>query len=179
MKKISSILSTTIAICLILSYTNLQGQGHQIDRGFIVKIGDRCPDFSLPLLNGEIASFENLKGKVIVLQFTASWCSVCRKEMPHLENEVWLPNKDDDFVLIGVDIDEDVAKVAPFIEKMQITYPVAFDTNKNLFYNFAAPKAGVTRNIVIDKKGNIAFLTRLFDPAEFDAMKEKINQLLK
>ena len=61
---------------------------------------------------------------------------------------------------------------------MQVTYPVALDTDKDLFYQFAGPKAGVTRNIVIDKEGEIAFLTRLFDPVEFDAMKSKITALL-
>ena len=87
-------------------------------------------------------------------------------------------NKEDDFVLIGVDIDEDIEKVIPFIESMNVTYPIAYDTDKSHFYNFATEKAGVTRNIVIDKEMNIAFQTRLFDPVEFAEMKKVISSLL-
>lgn len=179
MKNISFSLSLYLLLCFVFDYSSLVAQNKQVDRGYIVKVGDKSPDFTLPLLSRDTVSLSDFVGKVVVLQFTASWCSVCRKEMPHLETEVWQANKDKDFVLIGVDIDEEANKVAPFAQQMQITYPVAFDTNKDLFYQFAAPKAGVTRNIVIDKEGKIAFLTRLFDPVEFEAMKSKISQLLK
>ena len=179
MKKNSFYPYSLLITFLIFTCSGLSAQSNQADRGYIVEVGDKSPDFTLPLLSGDTLSLEDLKGKVVVLQFTASWCSVCRKEMPHLEKEVWQANKNDDFVLIGVDIDEESTKVEPFIKQMQVSYPVAFDTNKDLFYQFAAPKAGVTRNIVLDKEGNIAFLTRFFDPVEFEDMKSKIRQLLK
>jgi peroxiredoxin len=180
MKRTSFCFNYTLFICIVILSvcTTLHAQNEQKDRGFIVKVGEMAPNIQLSLLSGDTLSLVDLKGKVVVLQFTASWCSVCRKEMPHLEQEVWLTNKNDDFILIGVDIDEDPNKIAPFIEQMQVTYPVALDTDKDLFYQFAGPKAGVTRNIVIDKEGEIAFLTRLFDPVEFDAMKSKITALL-
>lgn len=167
-----------LVVCLC-SHFSITAQTVPDDKGYIVSVGDTVPDLTLSMLNGDAILLSELKGKVVVLQFTASWCSVCRKEMPHLENEIWLPNKNKDFILIGVDIDEDAANVAPFIEKMEVTYPVALDSDKNIFYTFAAQKAGVTRNIVINKNGKIAFLTRLFDPVEFNLMKEKIDQLLK
>jgi len=148
------------------------------EKGFLVKVGDKAPNFKMTMIDGTQTSLKALKGKVVVLQFTASWCGVCRKEMPHLENEVWLPNKDKDFVLIGVDRDEPLEKVQSFIEKMETTYPVALDPGADIFGLFAGKKTGVTRNIVIDKKGKIVFMTRLFKQNEFDAMKEKINSLL-
>ncbi len=180
MKRVAPCLTNILMVYTILLFvqTNLYAQNEQKDRGFIVEVGEEAPNIILPLLSGDTLSLAALKGKVVVLQFTASWCSVCRKEMPHLEQEVWQAYKDDDFVLIGVDIDEDPNKVSPFIEKMQVTYPIALDTDKKLFYQFARPKAGVTRNIVIDKEGEVVFLTRLFDPVEFDAMKSKISTLL-
>ena len=149
-----------------------------VNRGFAVSIGDIVNDAPLHFQNGDSLMLSDYLGKVVVLQFTASWCSVCRKEMPHLENEVWLPYKNKDFVLIGVDIDKDVSKIAPFIEDMEVTYPIAIDNDQSLFYNFAEKGAGVTRNIVIDQKGKIVFLTRLFDPIEFQAMINKIDELL-
>jgi peroxiredoxin len=148
------------------------------DTGYIVKIGDRVPDIDLKLTTGETINTRDLLGKVFVLQFTASWCSVCRKEMPHLEKDIWLPNKDKDFLLIGVDYDEPLEKVMAFKEQMNITYPMALDPGAEIFAQFAAKRSGVTRNVVVNRKGRIAFLTRLFDMDEFNAMKEKIEELL-
>ncbi len=166
-------------ILILLSIT-CSSYGQQTDdRGYIVKVGDDVKNIQLKLTSGETLRLNDLKGKVVVLQFTASWCSVCRKEMPHLENEIWLPNKDKDFLLIGVDYDEPVEKVEAFKEQMKITYPMAIDPDANIFAMFARKKSGVTRNVVIDQNGKIAFLTRLYDREEFEAMKKKINELLQ
>ena len=133
------------------------------NRGYKVKVGDSCPDFSLELLDGTTITNESLLGKVSVIQFTASWCGVCRKEMPHLEVEVWQLFKDDDFILIGLDLREDEATAKEFADAMGVTYPIASDLDSRLFDLFAGPKQGVTRNIVLDKKGEIIFLTRIYE----------------
>ncbi len=151
----------------------------QGNRGYHVKVGDSVPDFTLLLLNGDSVSIHNLRGYVTVLQFTASWCSVCRKEMPHLENEVWQRFKNDDFLLVGVDYDEPVDKVFDFKKQMKITYPMAIDPGANIFSLFAYKNSGVTRNVVIDKTGHIAYLTRLYDREEFQGMIRKIEELLQ
>ena len=119
-----------------------------------------------------------------MLQFTASWCSVCIREMPYIENEIWLEHKEnEDFVLIALAKDteqypQEKKEISQMIEKTAITYPVYRDENSKIFNLFAENKAGVTRNVIIDKKGNIAFLTRLFERNEFNEMKNKINNLL-
>ncbi len=162
---------------LVMAYTT-QAQSTTDSRGYIVQVGDMAPDFEMEWIDGTRSSLSDYRGKVVVLQFTASWCSVCRKEAPHLEKEVWQAHKDDDFLLIGVDRDEPLEKVQQFITKLGTTYPVSLDPNADIFGLFANKKSGVTRNVVIDKEGRIAFLTRLFDPEEFDGMKEKIAELL-
>ena len=152
----------------------------QENRGYIVNIGDKSPEFSL----NEKKFLEQNKGKVIMLQFTASWCSVCIREMPYIENEIWLEHKEnEDFVLIALAKDTEQypqgkKEISQMIEKTAITYPVYRDENSKIFNLFAENKAGVTRNVIIDKKGNIAFLTRLFERNEFNEMKNKINNLL-
>ncbi len=148
------------------------------ERGYIVKVGDQSPEFEMTLIDGTKTSIADLKGKVVMLQFTASWCGVCRKEMPHIEKEIWLPNKNKDFVVIGVDRDEPLEKVQKFIAQMKTTYPIALDPGADIFGKYADKKSGVTRNVVLDKTGKIVFLTRLFDPVEFEAMKHKIEALL-
>ena len=150
-----------------------------INRGFKVKVGDKAPNIELTLLDGTQITNENLKGKVVVIQFTASWCSVCIKEMPHLEKELWQRFKDEDFILIGVDLKEELDVVNQFIKKTKVSYPFAIDYDGKFFESFTLPKAGITRNIVLDKQGKISFLTRLYDKKEFSEMVDRVEILLK
>lgn len=150
------------------------------DRGYIVKVGDKAPDdFKLVLTDGTTTTLAKLKGKVVVLQFTASWCVVCRDEMPHLEKDVWQAYKNKGLMLIGVDRDEPLNVVQKFAKDMKITYPLALDPGADIFGRFADKKSGVTRNIVIDQQGKIAYLTRLYDEKEFKGMVTEIDKLLK
>ena len=149
------------------------------DRGYIVKTGDLAPaDFELQLTDGTKTSLKQLAGKIVILQFTASWCSVCREEMPHLEKEVWQAYKDKGVILIGVDRDEPLKKVRAFHQDMKISYPLALDPGADIFGRFANKKSGVTRNVIIDRDGRIAYLTRLYDPQEFSSMVKAIDALV-
>lgn len=149
------------------------------DKGYIVSIGDKPENIEFKLTDGKTIDLDQLKGKVVVLQFTASWCSVCRKEMPHLETEVWQRFKDDDFILIGVDFDEPLDKVVAFKKQMKTTYPMSLDPDAVIFSKFAHKKSGVTRNVVLNKNGEIVFLTRLYERKEFEMMVSIIEELLK
>lgn len=148
------------------------------ERGYIVSIGDNAPNLSLELIDNTTVQLSDYLGKVVVLQFTASWCSVCIREMPHLEKDVWQEFKKDDFILIGIDRDEPIEVVKAFKKKTGVTYPIALDPGAKHFSKFAHVNAGITRNIVIDKNGKIVFLTRLFDEQEFQKMIEKIKEIL-
>ena len=153
---------------------------NSINRGYLVNVGEQAPDdFELLLQDGSKTSLKQLRGKIVVLQFTASWCSVCRKEMPHLESDVWKAYQDKNVVLIGVDRDEPLEKVQQFHQDMKITYPLALDPGADIFGRFAEKKSGVTRNVVIDPSGKIVFLTRLYDPNEFSEMLKVIDGLAK
>lgn len=164
-----------IVLIIFLSFLNAVEPD---ERGYIVKVGDESPDFKMQLIDGKTITKKDLIGKVAVLQFTASWCSVCRKEMPHLEKDVWQKFKIKDFILIGVDRDEPLDVVQEFTKEIKVTYPMALDPGADIFALFAAREAGVTRNIVIDQTGKIVFLTRLFEEKEFKAMIAKIDALL-
>jgi len=145
-----------------------------------VKIGDAAPEFTIQYVNGKTAKLSNLRGKVVMLQFTASWCSVCLKEMPFIEAEIWQKLKDNpNFVLIAIDFMETSDKISTFLNASKTTYPMALDPSGEIFELYAEKGAGVTRNYIIDKSGKIAYLTRLFEREEFDAMKSKIGELLE
>ena len=162
---------------LIVLFCSLFSQESD-DRGYIVRVGDPAPEIVLEYTTGEQIKLTDLREKVVVLQFTASWCSVCRLEMPHLEKDVWQRFKDDSLILIGIDRDEPLDVVKKFKKEMGVTYPIALDLGANHFAKFALKESGVTRNIVIDKDGKIAFLTRLFEEKEFKEMIAMIEKLL-
>jgi peroxiredoxin len=149
------------------------------ERGYLVKIGDVAPDFATTLDNGKAFKLSNYRGKVVMLQFTASWCGVCRKEMPEIEKQIWQVYKDKGLVVIGIDRDEPLETLKTFAQQTGITYPLALDPNADIFGLYADKKAGVTRNVLIDKDGKIVFLTRLYNPDEFGALVDKIGELMK
>jgi Peroxiredoxin len=149
-------------------------------RGYIVKVGDEAPDFTITLTDGKSVTLSSLKGKIVMLQFTASWCGVCRKEMPFIEKDIWQKHKNDpNFVLIGIDRDEPVETVEEFKKSTGVSYPLGLDPNGDIFGLFADKKAGITRNVIIDKTGTIVMLTRLYNEEEFSLMCAKIEELLK
>ncbi len=175
----SKIVYLVILGMAILFFLSCKSNKEPENRGFIVKIGDDCPDFEMVLANDSIVKMRDLKGKVVMLQFTASWCGVCREEMPHIENEIWLPWKSRDLVVIGIDRDEPVETVKKFASEIKISYPLALDPGAAVFSKFAFKESGVTRNVIVDRNGKIAYLTRLFNLEEFGLMKAKIEELLQ
>jgi len=160
------------------SFVDIVNQQNADKRGYIVSVGDEAPDLLLEYTDGQKIQLSDLRGSVVVLQFTASWCSVCIQEMPHLEKDVWQRFKDDGLKLIGVDKDEPIDVVRKFQKRVGTTYPIALDPGSKHFTKFAHKNSGVTRNIVIDRDGKIAFLTRLFDKVEFQQMIDVIERLM-
>lgn len=147
--------------------------------GYIVKVGDVAPDFEMKLTDGRKIKLSSLRGKVVMLQFTASWCGVCRKEMPFIEKDIWLKHKENpNFALIGVDRDEPLDTVIAFGEKVGVTYPLALDPGADIFAKYAVRESGITRNVLIDKEGKIVMLTRLYKETEFASLCKKIDKML-
>ena len=149
------------------------------EHDYIVKVGDVAPDFTLQMTDGTTFTLSEQRGKVVMLQFTAGWCGICRAEMPHIERNIWQPHKENkDFVLVGIDREETLEEILPFIEGVGTTYPIAMDTDADVFAQYALRNSGITRNILIDRDGKIVMLTRKFKEDEFAALVEKINTML-
>lgn len=172
------ILSYILPVLMILTVASCGQEKKADDRGYIVKTGDMAPDFTIKEAGGKTYKLSDLRGKVVMLQFTASWCSVCRTEMPFIESEIWKEKQGEDFALVGIDRDEPEETVIKFRNDMAITYPLALDPGADIFGLFAVKEAGVTRNVIIDRKGKIIFMTRLYDRPEFEQMKTVIFEEL-
>lgn len=171
-------LKKTVVISLFFLFLSL-GVSAQSDQ-YKVKVGDMAPDFEMSLPSGDKIKLSSLRGKIVMLQFTASWCGVCRKEMPHIETQIWQRHKDNPmFALYGIDRDEPAETVISFAKKTGVSYPIGLDPNAEIFTKYAEEKAGITRNVIINKEGRIVMLTRLFKEDEFDKMVNLIDSLLK
>jgi peroxiredoxin len=167
------LLVTVLSTLLLHSFINAQDKQVYKD-DYIVKTSDQAPDFKINEAGGRSFKLSDLRGKVVMLQFTASWCSVCRQEMPFIEKEIWKPGRESGLVVIGIDREEPLEKVLKFKKDIGVTYPLALDPGADIFGLYALKEAGVTRNVIIDRKGKIIFLTRLFNREEFDRMKKVI-----
>lgn len=175
MKKFMSLM---LLVCACLLSQPVKAQQVTPDNaGYIVKVGDMAPDFEMELTDGQKVKLSDLRGKVVMLQFTASWCGVCRKEMPFIEKDIWLKHKDNKaFALFGVDRDEPLETVVAFAKRTGVTYPLALDPGADIFARYADRKAGITRNVLIDKTGKIVMLTRLYNEEEFSSLCKKIDE---
>lgn len=173
-------LSFRFILLLMLAILLSNNLFSQVDnRQYVVKTGDFAPDFEMKLPDGNTVHLSDLKGKVVMLQFTASWCGVCRQEMPHIESDIWKKHKADSaFALFGVDRDEPADKIISFVKQTGVSYPIGLDPKGAIFAKYAESGAGITRNVIIDKTGRIVMLTRLYDEKEFAEMTTLIDKLL-
>lgn len=146
---------------------------------YLVKVGDMAPDFTLRYTDGSMFTLSEQRGKVVMLQFTASWCGICRSEMPHIESRIWQPHKGDpDFVLVGVDREESSEVVEEYVSKLGTTYPMLLDDKGDVFASYALRNSGITRNVLVGRDGRIVKLTRRFVESEFNDLVAAIDSLL-
>lgn len=151
------------------------------ERGYVVSLGDEAPDFIATVAgSGEEVRLSDYRGeRIVMLQFTASWCGVCRREMPDIESQIWQRYKDNrHFALFGIDRDEPDSTVLAFAEKTGVTYPLLLDPGGEIFCRYAHRMAGITRNVIVDKNGRIVMMTRLYDEEEFARMVSVIDSLV-
>lgn len=108
-------------------------------------------NFTLTDLNGEPWTLKDLKGKVVMLNFWATWCPPCRKEMPDLQN-LYQQFETQDFVILGIS-DDEPDKVRAFVQKQGTTYPVLLDTGSKV--NHLLHVQGIPKTFVYDRQGKL------------------------
>ncbi|HUA16729.1 MAG TPA: TlpA disulfide reductase family protein [Verrucomicrobiae bacterium] len=108
-------------------------------------------DFTLNDLQGTSWHLKDLRGKVVLVNFWATWCPPCRKEMPDLQ-ALYEKYKDQGFVVLSIS-DEEAAKVAPFIAEQKITYPVVLDPGDKVHDLYEVE--GIPKSFVYDREGKL------------------------
>jgi thiol-disulfide isomerase/thioredoxin len=108
-------------------------------------------DFTLADLAGKNWTLHDLRGKVVLVNFWATWCPPCRKEMPDLD-VLYKKFKDQGLVILAVD-DEEVAKIKPYLVEHPVTYPVLLDPGRKVNDGFHID--GIPKSFVYDRKGKL------------------------
>jgi thiol-disulfide isomerase/thioredoxin len=112
-----------------------------------------APDFALENLEGEVVRLSDYRGKVVFLNFWATWCPPCRAEIPHFIDLVEQYGEDG-FVVLGVDVDpRDFSKVPAFVEQQGINYPVMYDTKQ--ISGMYGGISSIPTTFVINKEGKV------------------------
>ena len=111
--------------------------------------GAKAPDFALEALGGGTLRLSSLKGRIVVLNFWATWCDPCRQEMPELER-YWRAHRDEVTVL-GVNMGEGPEKVQPFVRALDITFPVVLDRQQKVARQYQV--VAIPSTYVIDREG--------------------------
>ena len=134
----------------------------------LVNVGDIAPAFELVTLEGESFSLQEHRGKVVLVNFFATWCPPCREELPYLETEVWQRFDRDRFAVIVVGREENDDVIRPFVEKHGYTVPFAGDPDKVAYDKYAS--RFIPRNFVISPDGVVLYQSQGFERDEFDEM---------
>jgi peroxiredoxin len=108
-------------------------------------------DFTLTDFDGKTWSLQGLHGKVVLVNFWATWCPPCRKEMPDLE-ALYQDFKDQGFLILAI-ADEDISKVKPFIAQQHTTYPILLDPGRKVHELFQVD--GIPKSFVYDREGKL------------------------
>ena len=147
------------------------------DEFTLVKEGQKAPDFIFETAPGKTQKLSDFKGKVIWINFFATWCGPCRQELPHLQKEVYDKYKDNDnFVLIILGREHSWAEVNKFKTEQGFTMPFYPDPERKAFSTYA--KQNIPRNFIIGKDGNVAVSSTGFTEKEFQEIKDKVAELL-
>ena len=142
------------------------------------RLGTPAPDFKVMRLDKKEVRLSDLKGKVAVVNFWATWCGPCVSEMPHFQKVVDRYKKQKDVVFLAISIDEDKPVVRPFLERNHYTIPVAYDNDAAKAFNVD----GVPTTFIVDRNGVIQFSDLGFggdDKQYIDHLVWRIDALLK
>lgn len=143
----------------------------------LVKEGMQAPDFTVEMFDGSTQTLSSLKGKVVLVNFWATWCPPCREELKRVQQDLVERFAGEEFVFIPISRGEERETVAAFREQMGYTFAMGLDPERKIYDLFASNF--IPRNFLIDKEGKVLVASVGYEPEEFDALIAKIEEELK
>ena len=167
-------LSLTIIIALAFA---VAAYSQDEDPDNHIAIGDEMPEFEYQTADGKVLKSEDLFGKVVLINFYASWCGPCKKELPHVEKDIYNKYIDnDDFCLLVIARQEGWDKIKAFKKSSGFDLPFYPDPKRDIYKLFA--EKYIPRNYLFDKQGKLVLHSKGFIQEDFDVLKKEIKELL-
>lgn len=158
-----------------------QSPEEQVDRAIVestlVRGGDMAPDFRVEMLSGERIALSSLRGKVVLLNFWATWCPPCREELSHVQGEIIDRFKDKPFVFLPVSRGEQRKTVERFIANTGYKFEVALDPHQEVYRKYATNY--IPRNFLIGADGRVLYVSVGYDEADFKELIAHIAEALQ
>ncbi len=133
-------------------------------------------DFTLKSNTGKNIRLAELRGNVVMLNFRASWCAPCRKEMPLLD-VLYRHYEAAGFTLLGVNVEKDPAEGDKIIEELGVTFPILYDTESDVSRAYDVDAMPTT--IMIDKSGAIRYVNRGYRAGDEEKYRKQIKELIR
>lgn len=152
------------------------GQRAGEDTTALVRVGDKAPDFTVEMFDGTEISLEALRGKVVLLNFWATWCPPCREELTHVQKEIIDRFEGRPFVFLPVSRGESREAVAAFREKTGYAFPMGLDSLRTVYDRYASNF--IPRNFLIGPDGKVVFSAVGYDEEEFRELILAIEEAL-
>ena len=150
----------------------------QTDTTTLTRIGDRAPAFNCKTVDGKTIDISKLQGKIIMINFFATWCGPCNLELPLLQRTIWDKYKGNhNFELIIIGRQHTEKEVSDFVKSKQFTMPFAPDPNREIYALYATQF--IPRNIIIGKDGRIIFQSMGYTEEEFKKIEDVLAEKLK
>jgi len=140
------------------------------------QVGKLAPSFELTDVDGKKVAFADYKGKVVLINFWATWCGSCKAEMPSLNN-LYVAFKNDGFIVLAITIDPKEKPVQKFLKDVTVTFPVLMDKEQEVYFDEYGV-LGLPTSFLIDRDGVIREHIRGERQWDSADMKEKIKGLL-
>lgn len=145
-----------------------------IKKSTLIVIGQQVPDFNYVTFENDTLNINDLKGKVVFMNFFATSCPICIKELPSIEKDIWATHKNkEDFELIVFGREHVAEEMIAFKEKTGYTFNIVPDPGRKIYSLFA--ERYIPRNIVLNREGKIIYQATGFEEEEFAKLKQVIQ----
>ena len=135
-----------------------------------------APDFTLTNQDGQTVSLSDLRGQVVMINFWATWCGPCRKEMPLLDAIYQRYNRLG-FTLLGINVEEDPSGADKYLAETPVSFPILFDRSNSVskLYDVNA----MPSTVIVDREGNVRFLHKGYQPGYENEYQDQIRALVR